>query len=453
MNVETYRDAGSAPVAWRAAARRRRSRAAAVRTRMAWTAAARIGMAASTTALLMTVLLGTAAPNANTAAVRGPLSVLAPLPPVLSYPAAWLSTVLAGLGLGALLLAYARGWRPDPGRLLMLSAGAVALLVNLTPVGSSDTASYAAYGRLFATGTDPYEHSPASLGGPYASVVASDWLHTPSVYGPFATFAQAAAARLGADDPATTIWLLMVAGGAMFLLVGGLLVRIAAEPSRAALLWAANPLLIQQLVGGGHIDVFVVAAAVAAVFLARRCLPSGMLVGVGCGFKANAALVGAGLVWERLRRRDHAGLVRLTAGAGAVVAAAYLTVGREALGPLFEATSLAGADSPWSLVTSALGVMDRELAAAVTRFGWPFALVVVAVLLLRKLPEDAPHVVRTQFALALAWVLVAPWIMPWYTALAWGFHAQLPATRLTRWLIAYTVVMGCLHNSGGHTAG
>jgi hypothetical protein len=136
-----------------------------------------------------------------------------------------------------------------------------------------------------------------------------------------------------------------------------------------------------------------------------------------------------------------------------VVVAAYLLVGRPALGPLMEATSLAGSDSPWSLVTSALGLVDGGFAAAVTRFGWPFALVVVAVLLLRTLPEDAPHVVRTPFALSMAWVLVAPWIMPWHTALAWGFHAQLPATRLTRWLVAYTVVMGCLHNSGGHTAG
>jgi hypothetical protein len=330
----------------------------------------------------------------------------------------------------------------------------VVLLVNLTPVGSSDTASYAAYGRLFAVGMDPYHHSPVSLGGPYATAVATVWLHTPSVYGPFATLVQAAAAQLGAPDPASTIWFLMIANGAAFLLVGWLLIRIAREPARAALLWAANPLLIQQLVAGGHIDTFVVAASVAAVFLARRGLVSGALVGVACGFKANAALIGAGLAWERLRRRDYLGLVRLGAVALAVGAGAYLLVRRYTLLPLFEATGMLGAESPWRLVAAALNlVADRDVATAVIRFGWPCALVAVAVLLFRLLPENSPRALRTHFALSFAWVLVAPWIMPWYTALAWGFHAQLPPNRLTRWLIAYTVVLACLHNSGGHPVG
>jgi hypothetical protein len=403
---------------------------------------------------MLTILLGAAAPNANTAAVGGPLAVLPPLPPVVSFPTSWLSTLLAGVGLSALLLAYARGWRPDPARLLVLSAIVVVLLVNLTPVGSSDTASYAAYGRLFAIGMDPYHHSPASLGGPYATMVAPEWLHTPSVYGPLATFVQAAAAQLGAPDPAATIWFLMVANGAAFLLVGWLLIRIAPEPSRAALLWTANPLLIQQLVGGGHIDTFVVAAAVAAVFLARRGLVSGALVGVAGGFKANAALIGAGLAWERLRRRDYLGLVRLGAVALAVVAGAYLLVGRYTLRPLVEATGLLGAQSPWRLVAAALNlVADPHLVAAVIRFGWPCALVAVAVVLFRRLPENAPRGLRTQFALSFAWVLVAPWIMPWYSALAWGFHAQLPPNRLTRWLILYTVALACVHTSGGRPLG
>jgi hypothetical protein len=417
--------------------------------------AARVGLAASAAGLLLTVLLGAAAPNANSAAIRGPLAALPPLPHLLSISTSWASTVLAGFGLSALLLAYARGWRPDPARLALVSAGVVVLLVNLTPVGSSDTASYAAYGRLYATGMDPYQHEPALLGAPYASVVATQWVHTLSVYGPFATFLQAAAARLGGVDPAATIWFLMAANGAAFLLVGRLLTRIARDPVRATLLWTANPLLVQQLVGGGHLDTFVVLPAVGAVFLASRGLVSGALVGVACGFKANAALVGAGLAWERVRGRDPLGLVRLGTAAAAVVAAAYLVVGRGALRPLAEASGMVGAASPWSLFVVGLGhVVDRDLAAAVGRFGWPCAMVGTAVLLLRLLPADASRTLRTQFALSFAWVLTAPWVMPWYAALAWGFHAQLPPSRLTRWLVAYTVVQACLHNSGGwSTAG
>ncbi|MCW2903077.1 MAG: hypothetical protein JWO67_5342 [Streptosporangiaceae bacterium] len=357
MNVETHEDRRATPSPRPTAAQGRTPREPGSASCTRSLVAARVGLVASAAGLALTILLGAAGPNANTAAVRGPLTVLPPLPPVASQPIVWLSVLLAGVGLSASLLAYAHGWRPDPARLLMLSAGAVVLLVNLTPVGSSDTASYAAYGRLYATGMDPYKYSPGWLGGTYATVVAPVWLHT-------------------------------------------------------------------------------------------------ALAGVACGFKANAALVGAGLAWERLRRQDYLGLVRLGAAALAVVVGAYLLAGRYALRPLFEATGLVGIESPWSLVGAAVNlVAGPDLAAVVTRFGWPCALVPVAVLLFRLLPENAPRALRTQFALSFAWVLVAPWIMPWYTALAWGFHAQLPPNRLTRWLVIYTVVLACVHNSGGHPMG
>ncbi|MGH3389608.1 MAG: hypothetical protein ACRDOO_12105 [Actinomadura sp.] len=416
--------------------------------------AARVGMAVSAVGLTLTILLGAAAPNANSAAVRGPLAVLPPLPPLVSNLTSWASSVLAGIGLSALLLAYARGWRPPAARLTAMSAGFIVVLVNLTPVGSSDTASYANYGRLFVEGLDPYFFSPVWLGEPYATVVATQWLTTPSVYGPFATFLQAGAAALGTPYPAVTIWFLMVANGTAFLLVGWLLNRISPDPVRATLLWTANPLLIQQLVGGGHVDTFVVLPAVAAVFLVSRNLVSGALVGVACGFKANAALVGAGLAWERLRERDYLGVVRLGAAALAVLTAAYLLVGRQALRPLLEASGMVGAASPWSILVAGLNqVADHDLVAVAARFGWPLAMVAVAVLLFRLLPADAPRALRTQLAMSFGWVLVAPWVMPWYAALAWGFLAQLPANRLTRWLLLYTVVQACLHNSGGWDTG
>jgi glycosyl transferase family 87 len=476
MKVETHQFSATAPSSWRTSVQRRPAQGAEADPRMrpGWFAgaseyaAARVGLAASALGLALTVLLGAAAPNANSVAIRGPLAVLPPLPSIMSNGVSWASTVLAGLGLSALLVAHVRGWRPEPGRLMMMGSGVVAILVNLTPVGSSDIASYAAYGRLWTLGLDPYQNSPAALGSPYAPVVADQWIGTPSVYGPFATFIQAAGALIGTSHPAVTIWVLMVANGAAFLLVGWMLTRIARDPARAALLWTANPLLIQQLVGGGHLDTFVVAAAVAAVFVASRVpaagvpdgglssrwLRSGALVGVACGVKANGALVGAGLAWERLRERDYRGLVRIAAAGGAVLAGGYLLVGRDALRPLFEASGMVGAASPWSLFAAVLTyVVGPDAGGAVAHFGWPFAMVAAAVMLFRLLPVDEPRVLRTQLALSFAWVLMAPWVMPWYAALAWGFHAQLAPNRLTRWLIVYTVIQACLHNSGGWSTG
>jgi hypothetical protein len=55
---------------------------------------------------------------------------------------------------------------PNPRHLLLVSAAIVVAMVSLTPVGSSDTASYAAYGHIAAQGGDPYTTNPQAAPGP-----------------------------------------------------------------------------------------------------------------------------------------------------------------------------------------------------------------------------------------------------------------------------------------------
>src|SRR5260221_11879298 len=77
-----------------------------------------------------------------------------------------------------MLWGHSQGWRPDPRRLLVVSAGIVAVMVCLTPVGSSDIASYAAYGRIAARGGNPYTASPLAVLGahsPYTQGVGGVW--------------------------------------------------------------------------------------------------------------------------------------------------------------------------------------------------------------------------------------------------------------------------------------
>ena len=98
-------------------------------------------------------------------------------------------------GLGLCLHAGRRGWPARPG--VMLAAGliAAAAVALVPPFGSSDQLSYAAYGRMVATGHDPYLTTPAMLarlGDPVARAV-QDWRHSPSVYGSLATGGQALA--------------------------------------------------------------------------------------------------------------------------------------------------------------------------------------------------------------------------------------------------------------------
>ena len=85
-----------------------------------------------------------------------------------------------------MLWANSRGWQPNPRRVFWTAVAAVAVAVNITPVGTSDPASYAAYGRIAALGKDPYTFVPAQLPGgvrnPYVALVDPRWRSAPSVY-------------------------------------------------------------------------------------------------------------------------------------------------------------------------------------------------------------------------------------------------------------------------------
>jgi hypothetical protein len=60
--------------------------------------------------------------------------------------------------------------------------------------------------------------------------------------------------------------------------------------------------------------------------------------------------------------------------------------------------------------------------------------------------------VTVSFSLCFAWIVVAPWTLPWYTALAWVILALLPRNPMTRWLTLATVFLAVMHSSGGGPA-
>src|SRR5258708_388270 len=204
----------------------------------------RIAVTVSGIGLLLGMLVGAMAQNDETLPLRLPLSHLLPslhgsvLAPIMLYT----GDVLACLGLAGMLWAHSQGWRPDPRRLLLASAGIVAVMVSLTPVGSSDTASYATYGRIAALGGQPYLTNPHSFLVPnsrYTLAVGVHWKATPSVYGPIATLVQKFAATIGGADAVTTIWILMILNGIVFIGSGWLLLKTSDNPIRASLSWAA----------------------------------------------------------------------------------------------------------------------------------------------------------------------------------------------------------------------
>ena len=90
----------------------------------------------------------------------------------------------------------------------------------------------------------------------------------------------------------------MILNGIVFIGVGLLLLLTSDDPVRATLFWTANPVLILELVSGGHLDTLVAAAAIGAIQVARRFtgIWGDVVVGV---------LIGAGLRDEDLRGADR----------------------------------------------------------------------------------------------------------------------------------------------------
>jgi hypothetical protein len=370
---------------------------------------------------------------------------------------------LCCLGLAGMLWANSHGWHPNPRRVFWSATAVIAVLVNITPVGTSDPASYAAYGRIAVLGHDPYVYSPADLPGgiynPYTALIDPRWRSTPSVYGPVATWTHLVAALGGGSRPWLTIWILMIMTGIAFLAAGYLLLRSAANPVRAGLIWAANPLLIYLLVMGAQLDAFIALAGIAAILISRRGatvwhdLAVGVVIGVAGGIKANAVFVGLGIAVPLIRERAWVRLLRT----GAIAAVAtfglyFFSYGPNALKTLPGASTRVISPSIWKLIQIIGDHLDpANPSATSTLIGvlWPPLLLALAWYLYNRLSPDVPAVLAATCALTFAWVLVAPWSLPWYTAVAWVTLALLPRNSLTRWLTLATVVPALLHFSAG----
>ena len=228
-------------------------------------------------------------------------------------------------------------------------------------------------------------------------VVGTMWKAQPSVYGPFATLIQSFAASIGHANVATTIWVLMILNGIVFIGVGLLLLLTSDDPVRATLFWTANPVLILELVSGGHLDTLVAAAAIGAIQVARRFtgiwgdVVVGVLIGLACGVKIYAVLIGLGLAFPLLRNREWLRITRMTVVAVATLVLSYSYYGLGAINRVRRAQAGHAA-------LAVVGVRAHRAGfSASGRTRWPpssvaspFALFIVAWLIYRRIPPTSP---------------------------------------------------------------
>jgi hypothetical protein len=411
------------------------------------------------------------------------------LSPYLAVALAGAGLLAGTAGLGLTLSATRRGW-PLPVRALLLAGLLAALALTLVPpFGSSDPLSYAAYGRALVTGHNPYAIGPdvlARLGDPVARAV-QDWRTTPSDYGTVATAGQALASLIGGTSARLTVFVLDVLNLAAFAGTGLILHRLGrgdrVRQTRAVLMWTANPLLLQVLVAGQHVDSQAIFFGVAAVAVFGRvagrpaghaaglAAAAGALAGLGFAVKVTLALVGGGLAlaalqasWPRGARVAWRRLAvvwgGLAAGFAVVAGAALAIGGAEGFRQTVQASSMVSIGSPWRAVRTVLHlVMHESTADDVVRTGAVVLAVILAFLLWRGLrpgPGQAAPATslreidgfdllelagRGALALSLAWLLAWPYVLPWYDGLAWALLPLVAASSLDWLLLARTAAL------------
>lgn len=403
----------------------------------------------------------------------------------------WAALVIGVAGLAFGFMGLRRRSAPDPRRLILAGAVAAGLLTVIPPVGSTDLMDYATYGRMAVLGHNPHRMTPLQLrrlGDPVAQRSSTAWRKKPSVYGPVATVTQAAAAGLGgASAGAITFWL-KVWSALAFLATALALDRLVGGGRRgrirAHLLWTVNPLMLWQLIAGGHIDGLAACLAIMAYLLGLRAIraaraarelpeateqtgeqgtaqapgsPSasgtlpamqpaarvprmrpaagvwapaiagGMLIGAAIGIKPPFALVGVALVVAAWRSPRV--LVAGALGAATVLLPALLLVGSDMAAALSGRGQRSSWISPWRAATQHLSWNPPDWA-----FSWGVlgVTLVAAAILLRGLPPGAPHLlgIRPAMALCLAWLISTHVYYPWYDAMVIPLLALYPASRL-----------------------
>jgi hypothetical protein len=452
--------------------------------------------AASLACFLLTALLG---PSVMEPALPGqagqpPYSLVVHPSPQLVIGLNVAGIALAAAGLSLCFHAAGHGWSIRPRVLLIAGGLATAAFMLMPPVGSGDHLNYAAYGRMAATGNDPYATAARDLPADPVTQAVQDWRDTPTVYGPIATAQQTFASLIGGSSVRLTVFVMSVTNAVAFLVTGLLLYQAArGDPGRelrAALLWTANPLLLFELVGGAHNDVLAIACAVAGLMVfARpdplrprpgeprrlsRCLTAGVLIGAGAAIKINVAILGGGpaLVlareWWRTRRLREAGspsrpvtapagggrpgarLAALFGAAAGVTGLAYLMAGPHSFDQLSRASKSVSLATPWHLFAGSTGGLLLTAPRPVVQAGSLLLMVVLAVLLLRALPRPpvrtpadpaGDEALRIAAALALAWLFAAPYALPWYDGLGWATIALVTWSRFDRLLLARTTVL------------
>ena len=361
---------------------------------------------------------------------------------------------LLALAFAALALAIFVGrWRRALRMPTVIALSAVLLVVGVArwPRDSTDLWSYAAYGRMVSHyGASPYRHVPVEYSNDRAiRRVKPTWQNTSSVYGPLWNGISAGVVSVTQTRQLSTrIWFQSLAALSVFLAVL-LIARRTRSPAAVALL-GLNPLVIYDVVNGGHNDALVGLALLVGVLLAsrERFKLAALAIALGALVKLVALLGLVALIVWIVRKRGVRPAAIATGIGGGVIAAGYaLNGGFDALTPLREARLQMSRNSIWLLSSSegrtnlfGLGRVQfsHDFLQTATTLSTIAVIVLAAVLVAGRLRDNTPTMVVG--SALVAYLLAGAYVLPWYAAWALPVLVLEWRSGLTRLVLAQSAL-------------
>ncbi|MGA2012125.1 MAG: polyprenol phosphomannose-dependent alpha 1,6 mannosyltransferase MptB [Solirubrobacteraceae bacterium] len=320
-------------------------------------------------------------------------------------------------------------------RAVLISIAVLNVIVLLAPpLFSTDLFSYVAYGRLGATyGINPYVHGPSAiLLDPLYPYIGSQWVNTPTAYGPLFTALSYPIAALSIS--ANVFIYKAVAALSSLVIVGGVwrAARLRGmDPVKAVALVGLNPVILVYGVGGGHNDLLMLAVLVVGMYvlLTDRRRTSGAMIVAAAAIKLTAGVMLPFAVAMSAGRREHSDeRKRVLVGAGAA-ALVFCALGAAlfGIGPLHLFATLH--------TIQAQGGLHSIPGFILTAIG------------LGRFTAVAGLVLDGVFAVGLVWLLRRVWIgeLDWITGAGWATVGLLvTAGLLMPWYIVWLLPLAAL---------
>jgi len=335
---------------------------------------------------------------------------------------------------------------------LVVTVALLVVGVARWPRDSTDIWSYAAYGRMVSVyGASPYRHVPVEFSNDRAiRRVKPMWQNTSSVYGPLWNGISAGVVSVtNTSSQSTRMWFQSLAALSVFLAVL-LIARRTRNPAAVALI-GLNPLIIYDVVNGGHNDALVGLALLVGVLLAsrERFALAALAISLGALVKL-VALLGlvALIVWILRKRGVRPAAIATGVGAGVVAVGYALSGGLDALTPLRDARLQMSRNSIWLLSNSEgrtnlfgfgrIHSFSHDFLQSAATLSAITVFLLAAVLVAGHLRDKTPALVVG--GALVAYLLAGTYVLPWYAAWALPVLVLEWRSMITRLVLAFSAL-------------